>query len=199
MAYQFENFLNDCRDAYNPANGKANLEIIQHKLGKLLQSNQEFVESECGPLVEFGVHEIYRDPERGFIVYAHIPEKGRTSPPHDHGASWAIYGQTKKFTDMTEYRRLDDGLQDDYAKIEASKQYRLIPGMVGKFGPHEIHQISFEDGARFVRITGSDLFVENTLVYDLEANGVKSVGEGSATDKVKFTPKILKHHEGTNC
>ena len=59
------------------------------------------------------------------------------------------------------------------------RTYRLTPGMAGKFGPHEIHQISFQEGARFVRVTGADLFVEDTLTYNPETNNVKVVGKKS--------------------
>ena len=180
MAYEFKTFCNDCRNAYDPINGKADLETIRENLENLLQNNLEFVEKHCGPSVEIGVHELYKDEVTGFIVYAHIQDKGRTSPPHDHGASWAVYGQAKKFTDMTEWRRLDDKSKDGYAEIETTRSYRLEPGMAGKFGPHEIHQISFEDGARFVRVTGSDLFVEDTLTYNPDEKSVNVVGEGSA-------------------
>ena len=180
MAYEFKTFCNDCRNAYDRINGKADLETIRENLENLLQNNLEFVEKHCGPSVEIGVHELYKDEKTGFIVYAHIQDKGRKSPPHDHGSSWAIYGQAKKFTDMTEWRRLDDKSKDGYAEIKTTRSYRLEPGMAGKFGPHEIHQISFEDGARFVRVTGSDLFVEDTLTYNPDENSVNVVGEGSA-------------------
>ncbi|MEE2746298.1 MAG: hypothetical protein VX617_05395 [Pseudomonadota bacterium] len=176
MTYEFETFVEDCRKAYETKDGAADLEIIRRNLENLLQNNEVFVEKYCGAAAEVGVHELYKDKEAGFIVYAHIQEKGRTSPPHDHGASWAVYGQAKKFTDMTEWRRLDNKSKDGYAKIETTRTYRLEPGMAGKFGPHEIHQISFEDGARFVRITGADLFIEDTLTYNPETNNVTVVG-----------------------
>ncbi len=182
MTYEFETFCADCRDAYDPESGDADIEAIRQYLEKLLRTNTEFVEAHCGADAEYGVHEIYRDPDKGFIVYAHNFPKGRTSPPHDHGESWAVYGQAKKFTDMTEWRRLDDGSRDGFAEIEEANTYRLEPGMVGKFGPHDIHQIHFEDDARLIRVTGADLFVMDTLTYDPATHSVKTVGTGSAAD-----------------
>ena len=178
MKYEFETFCCNCQDAYNPHSGKADVETVRQNLEKLLRNNPEFVEKECGRNAKYGINEIFKDPKHGFIVYTHIIEKGRTSPPHDHGASWAVYGQARKHTAMTEYRRLDDTQKNGWAEIAVSKQYRLEPGMVGKFGPHEIHQIRFEDNARFIRVTGSDLFVEKTLVYDIANHSVKAVGKG---------------------
>ncbi|MEE3000130.1 MAG: hypothetical protein VX693_09405 [Pseudomonadota bacterium] len=188
MIYEFQTFCNDCRNAYNGKTGEADLEIIRQNLERLILENPDFVEEKCGSQADYGVHEIYTDPSTGFIVYAHNIKEGRTSPPHDHGASWAVYGQARKFTDMTEYRRLDDKSEAGYAKIEQTKKYRLDVGMAGKFGPHDIHQIHFEDEARFIRVTGADLFKEDTLTYNLENNSVNIIGTGSAADNSRSAP-----------
>ena len=89
---------------------------------------------------------------------------------------------------MTEYRRLDDKSQAGHAEIEETKKYRLNFGMAGKFGPHAIHQIHFEDEARFLRVTGADLFKEATLTYDLEKDSVNIIGTGSAADNNRAAP-----------
>ena len=188
MAYKFESFCEDCRNAYNGTTGEANLEVIRLNLEKLIRENPEFIEKNCGVGAKYGVNELYTDPQNGFIVYAHNIKVGRTSPPHDHGASWAVYGQARKYTDMTEYRRLDDHSKPGHAEIEETKKYRLDFGMAGKFGPHAIHQIHFEDEARFIRVTGADLFKEDTLTYDPENNGVNIIGTGSAADNSRAAP-----------
>ena len=74
---------------------------------------------------------LYEDPELGFQVLAHLNDKARVSPPHDHGASWAIYGQASKYTDMIEWKREDDGADPKHAKLEPAKKYRLEPGHAG--------------------------------------------------------------------
>jgi predicted metal-dependent enzyme (double-stranded beta helix superfamily) len=174
MPYTLENFCDDCRATYDPATGNADLEEVRVHLESLLE-NQEFLQEHCGPDAEIGAHTLYTDDERGFIVLAHIMENGRTSPPHDHGASWAIYGQATKFTDMTEYDRQDDGSEQDKAKVEKTRKYRLEPGMAGIFGAHEIHSIHFPDNARFIRVTGSDLSTIETLAYNMDEGSVKVI------------------------
>ena len=114
MTYSFEAFCADNRRAYD-ADGVADLESIRLNLERLIRENPDFVARECNPRDDYGYRELYTDPEKGFIVYSHKSFGGRTSPPHDHGASWAIYGQAWNATDMTEYRRLDDGSQDGHA------------------------------------------------------------------------------------
>src|SRR3954471_6615206 len=43
---------------------------------------------------------LYEDPELGFCILAHVYEGARESAPHDHGPSWAIYGQARGETLM---------------------------------------------------------------------------------------------------
>lgn len=190
MTYSFEQFCADNRAAYDTS-GTADLENIRQNLERLLQENKPFVDEHCGPDADIGVVELYQDPEKGFLVYAHGYPKGATSPPHDHGASWAIYGQAKEVTEMTEWNRLDDKSKADHAEIEFSKKYRLEPGRAGKFGPHEIHQIHFEAGARFVRVTGADLFSEETLSYQPDTNSVRVKTAGSAANPGE---NLVKRH-----
>lgn len=184
MSYGKEDFIRDCQAAIDPKTRAADLESVRQALEKLL-ANKAFVEEHCGPKAEFGIKELYRDPERDFMLLAHVYPKGRTSPPHDHGASWAVYGQAVAWTDMTEYERVDDGKQPGHADIKVSRQYRLEPGKAGVFGPHKIHQINFPDGARFIRVTGTDLTTIETLAYDADAHTVRkadrsqSAGAGS--------------------
>ena len=65
--------------------------------------------TDCGDEAPQALRVLYEDKELGFQVLAHINEKARVSPPHDHGASWAIYGQATQYTDMTEWERVDGG------------------------------------------------------------------------------------------
>ena len=36
---------------------------------------------------------LYEDPDLSFCILAHVHHDAKTSPPHDHGPAWAIYGQ----------------------------------------------------------------------------------------------------------
>jgi predicted metal-dependent enzyme (double-stranded beta helix superfamily) len=174
MAYELDDFVADCRGALSADNGADGREQVRKDLEKLLH-NAAFVEAACGDDAEPGIHELYRDPDLGFVVLAHINEKGRTSPPHDHGESWAVYGQAKGFTDMTEYERRDDGSTTGEAEVVKTNTYRLEPGSAGMFGPRAIHSIHFPDDARFVRVTGTDLGTISTRRFDMSAKTVTEV------------------------
>ena len=109
MAYTLEEFCADCRAAITTDNGPDGREVIRGKLEQLL-ANQDFVNATLGPDAELGVHTLYKDEDYEFVVLAHINEKANSSPPHDHGNSWAVYGQATEYTDMSEYRRLFEPL-----------------------------------------------------------------------------------------
>ena len=120
-------FVSDCRAILKRDPGPKGREEVRVHLEQLL-TNRDFVENYCGDHVPRGLKVLYEDPDLGFQVLAHINDKARVSPPHDHGASWAIYGQATLYTDMTEWEREDDGGDPDQAKLKPVKKYRLLPG-----------------------------------------------------------------------
>ena len=155
MSYSFKEFCAGCRDTLKSNPGEAGREAVRINLENLLK-DANFIAAECGPDAEPGIRTIYRDEETSYNVLVHIYAAGKTSPPHDHGTSWAVYGQASEYTDMTMWRLLDDP-KDGPAKLEQDNTVRLEPGMAGKFEPGDIHSIHFPDGAKFVRVTGTDL------------------------------------------
>jgi hypothetical protein len=114
-------------------------------------------------------------------VLAHINEKARGSPPHDHGASWAIYGQAVSHTDMTEYRRVDGGADPAMVRLEVTRKYRLNPGEAGIFADGAIHSIDYPDGSQFVRVTGTNLDRIARSTFDLRTGAVKQMAAQRAT------------------
>src|SRR5437899_12875752 len=108
MSYDLDQFVSDCRAILTRDGGPKGREEVRVKLEQLL-ANKAFVEAYCGEQVPRGLKVLYEDPDLGFQILAHINDKARVSPPHDHGASWAIYGQATKYTDMIEWEREDNG------------------------------------------------------------------------------------------
>ncbi len=175
MVYTLEEFYADARNALNEDSNSAGREAVRAKLEQLL-SDEAFVAEYCGPDAQPGIQTIYRCPETGFNVLVHIYEKGKSGPPHDHGKSWAIYGQAVGRTVMTLWKRLDDGSDSGHANIEKDISFELDPGMAGKFEVGDIHSIEICDGSKFVRVTGTDLNTIDTAVFNPQT---KTVAAGS--------------------
>ncbi|HTQ82198.1 MAG TPA: hypothetical protein VMI47_02930 [Pseudolabrys sp.] len=180
MAYDLEQFIADCRTTLAHDPGRSGREQIRQNLERLL-GNGEFVETYCGDDAPRGLKVLYEDPNLGFQVLAHINDKARVSPPHDHGESWAIYGQATRYTDMTEWAREDDGKDPKHAKLKPIKKYRLTPGQAGIYQDGAIHSIDYPDYARFVRVTGTNLDKINRIKIDLKTGAVEQMSPQQAT------------------
>lgn len=166
MAYDLDAFCKDVHAALAADPGRAGKERVREMMREIL-ANDAFVAEHFGPGATPGRHTLYEDPDLGFCVLAHVAKNGRVSPPHDHGTSWAIYGQAVEHTDMTVYRRVE-GSGAGPAKLEEVERYRLNPTDAGIFDVGDIHRIDHPAGARFLRVTGTDLEYVPRLRFDLE-------------------------------
>ena len=174
MAYNLDRFIADCRESLTRDPSPAGREQVRANLERLL-SNPEFIKAYCGDDQPRGLKVLYEDEKLGFQVLAHINDKARVSPPHDHGKSWAIYGQATKYTEMTEWAREDDGSDPKRAKLKPIKKYRLTPGQAGIYQDGAIHSIDYPDYARFVRVTGTNLDKINRIKIDLKSGAVEQM------------------------
>ena len=180
MAYDLDQFIADCRSTLSRDPGPAGREQVRANLERLL-ANADFVREYCGDDAPRGLKVLYEDPKLGFQILAHINDKARVSPPHDHGASWAIYGQATKYTDMIEWAREDDGKDPKHAKLKPVKKYRLTPGKAGIYQNGAIHSIDYPDYARFIRVTGTNLDKIDRIRIDLKTGEVEQMTAQQAT------------------
>ena len=107
-------------------------------------------------------------------VLVHGREKGGQSAPHDHGPCWVVYGQYKHYTDMTRWKRLDNGGNTaGHAELTVQKQFRLNEGEAAAFARGDIHSIAYGDDTFFIRITGGDVEKQKTLRFNLDQQTVE--------------------------
>ena len=179
MPYELDQFIADCRSVLSRDPGPKGREEVRVKLEQLLR-NADFVRAHCEEAPR-GLHVLYEDPELGFQILAHINDKARMSPPHDHGASWAIYGQATHYTDMIEWEREDSAGDPKHAKLTPAKKYRLMPGHAGIYQDGKIHSIDYPDHARFIRVTGTNLDRIQRVRFDLKTGEVQPMTPQQAT------------------
>ncbi|MGE0057287.1 MAG: hypothetical protein AB7P33_19630 [Dehalococcoidia bacterium] len=155
MKRTLEQFANECKDALVAEPGPAGRE----KVGQLLQevlSDQEFVDTYVGE----GTPErkvLFEDPELGFTILAHGYEGARASSPHDHGPTWAIYGQAMGVTEMTEWDIVEPASKDKAGLVKVNKVYELKPGMAKVYQEGQLHSPRREDSTRLIRIEGQNM------------------------------------------
>jgi predicted metal-dependent enzyme (double-stranded beta helix superfamily) len=179
MSYDLDRFTSDCRTILARDPGPSGREEVRVRLERLL-ANQEFVRRHCVEAPQ-GLHVLYEDPELGFQVLAHINAKSRVSPPHDHGKSWAIYGQATEYTDMTEWERTDEPAETGHAKLKATTKYRLTPGHAGIYQDGKIHSIDYPAKSCFVRVTGTNLDRIARVMFDPKSGKINQMTPTQAT------------------
>ena len=180
MTYTLDGFVKDAQAALKTDTSPGGREKVRLLLEKLL-TNKQFVDQAVGPAAPMGTRKLYVDKDQGFVVLAHVNTKAHKSPPHDHGASWAVYGQAIKYTDMSEFKRIDGGNGAGEAKLEKVKSYRLEPGHAGIYDVGAIHAIDYPEGSRFVRVTGRDLDLVQRLKFDTAAGRAITIESESAS------------------
>jgi len=170
MSYDLDGFIADCRSILTSDPGPAGREQVRQKLEQLLLE-PEFQARYCKD-ARPGLTVLFEDPKLGFQILAHVNQKARMSPPHDHGASWAIYGQATEYTEMTEWERLDDGSDPAKSRLKAARKYRLTPGHAGIYQDGKIHSIDYPDKSVFIRVTGTNLDRIARKMFSLETGKV---------------------------
>ena len=75
--------------------------------------------------------------------------------PHDHGSSWAIYGQAAGETEMTEWEIVRQ--ENDIKLVKETKNYVMKPGDVRFYNVVDIHSPIRKEPVRLLRIEGKNL------------------------------------------
>ena len=155
MSYTLDDLCADTRQSLKLKPGREGREEVRQHLEKLL-SDKDFLAEHCGPDAKVGKFRLYSDPELGFTIISFLSTTGRVeSPPHDHGDSWAIYGQATLQTRMRDWELGNTNSDDAPAELRASKEYFLQPGQAHLYDIGDVHSIHPADNCSYVRIAGS--------------------------------------------
>jgi hypothetical protein len=102
-------------------------------------------------------HLLHEDPELGFCILAHNYKEPKTGTPHDHGPSWAIYGQAMGETQMSDWELVEPAGPDKPGKVRHRTTYKLMPGQAYIYNEGELHSPSRSKPTRLIRIEGTNL------------------------------------------
>ncbi|MFM9886093.1 MAG: hypothetical protein ACKVQT_23960 [Burkholderiales bacterium] len=155
MPYSLEQFAATCRDLLTTEPGPAGREKVRELLQQVLL-DESFVGKHLTDAT--GDREIlYEDPELGFCILAHHYKGAKNSPPHDHGPSWAIYGQARGETVMTDYALLEPASATKTGKVRVTKTYSLTPGIAHVYNEGDLHSPSRASSTHLIRIEGKNM------------------------------------------
>jgi predicted metal-dependent enzyme (double-stranded beta helix superfamily) len=156
MAYTLDQFASDCRTALKADPSPKGREKVRQAVERALR-DKAFVAKHLGPQETSQRKILYEDPELKFCILAHVYEGARNSPPHDHGPSWAIYGQAEGVTEMTDWRLVERPRDGRPGKAGKVRTYNLEPGVAHLYNEGDLHSPRRADTTRLIRIEGVNL------------------------------------------
>ena len=156
--------LEDIRAALKADPGVGGKQAVVKLVSKVLL-DKDFVEKhlraeDCKPRKV-----LYEDPELGFCILAHHYRGPKVSPPHDHGPSWAIYGQARGETQMSDYELIERATPDKPGKVRKIRTYKLTPGVAHVYNEGDLHSPARADSTRLIRIEGINMEKVKRLKY----------------------------------
>jgi predicted metal-dependent enzyme (double-stranded beta helix superfamily) len=163
MALTLAQFAAQCRQvlaADNSPGGRARVAALLREALK----DQAFVAAQFGPdAPERRI--LYEDAELGFCILAHEYSGARESAPHDHASSWAIYGQARGETAMSDWELVEAATPEQPGRVRKLRDYVLKPGDAHVYNEGELHSPSRAGPTRLLRIEGTDLAKVRRLKY----------------------------------
>ena len=167
MATTLEQFAQECRDILKKDPGPAGRRRICHRVESLLRDEKFLATHLTDETPERRV--LYEDRELGFCILAHAYQGAKDSPPHDHGPSWAIYGQAKGETEMTDYDLVSPASKEKPGKARPVRTYRLTPGMAYLYNEGDLHSPRRRAPTQLIRIEGVNMDRIKRLRFETDA------------------------------
>jgi predicted metal-dependent enzyme (double-stranded beta helix superfamily) len=163
MAHTLEQFSSECRRILEADPGVEGRKKICALVQKVLV-DEDFLKRHLrddGPERKI----LYEDPKLGFCILAHVYNGAKVSSPHDHGPSWAIYGQARGETLMNDWALLEPAAENKPGKVRHVRSYKLTPGMAHVYNEGDLHSPTREGPTRLIRIEGTNMDKVRRLAY----------------------------------
>jgi len=165
MSQTLEQFAKRCHDLLKAEPGPAGRQKVCELLKEVLVDDTFVARHLDDSVPERKI--IYEDVELGFCILAHRYEGAKQSNPHDHGPSWAIYGQAVGETEMSDFERVEAAAADKPGKARRARTYTLKPGAAHLYNEGDLHAPRREGATRLIRIEGTNMDKVKRLTYQL--------------------------------
>ena len=164
MGHTLEQLAAACRQALTDHPGPGGREKVRALIEDVLR-DEAFVGLHLGDdTPERRV--LYEDPDLGFCILAHVYRGAKESPPHDHGPTWAIYGQARGETVMSDWALVEPATPDRPGKVRHVRSYRLTPGTAHVYNEGDLHSPRRDGPTRLIRVEGRNMDKVRRLAYE---------------------------------
>jgi len=155
MQITLESLVRDCREVLADNDTPAGREQVAALIAKALR-DPDFVRGQfSADAPERKV--LYEDEKLGFCILAHEYRGAKESGPHDHGPSWAIYGQADGETLMSDFALVEPATGETRGKVRRTRSYALRPGDVHVYNEGDLHAPSRQGATRLIRVEGMNM------------------------------------------
>jgi len=152
MTMSLQDFVDACKKTLSQHTGKAGREAVCGLVRDAL-SDKSFI-SENIETAEKERSVVYEDPDLGFCVCIHAYPGPAEGTPHDHGPTWAIYGQAMGETEMTDWEIVEPARDSIPATVKKTRSYVMKPGDAHLYEPGDVHAPLRYAATRLLRIEG---------------------------------------------
>jgi len=164
MGYTLEQFADTCHRILVEDSGPEGRQKVRAVVQEVLVDDA-FVAQHLGDDVpERKI--LYEDPKLGFCILAHSYKGAKESQPHDHGPSWAIYGQAVGETVMSDWDVIEPATEKKPGKVRHARAYPLKPGMAKVYNVGDVHSPKREGPTRLIRIEGTNMDKVKRLSFE---------------------------------
>lgn len=164
MGYTLEEFAEACHKALSQDEGAAGQKKVCELVKDVLKDDAFVARYLRDDLPERKI--LYEDPEFGFCILGHAYHGAKGSPPHDHGPTWAIYGQARGETVMTDWALVEPASAEKPGKVRKVREYRLKPGDAHYYAAGEFHSPRRDGATTLLRIEGKNVEKIRRLPYE---------------------------------
>jgi hypothetical protein len=158
MPYTLTQLAADIKETLQTGSGRSTKDKVCTYVSRAL-TDQAFVATHLKERAP-GAHPrevLYEDPDLGFCICGHVYGGPANGAPHDHGPSWAIYGQAAGVTEMTDWRVVRKGDGAEPTLVEPARTYPMHPGDAHLYDVGDVHSPRRELPVKLIRIEGENL------------------------------------------
>ena len=163
MGFTLDQFASECHRILKADSGRGGREKIRDLVKEILKDEKFIAHYVNDNTPDRQV--LYEDPELGFCICAHMNRGAKEANPHDHGSSWAIYGQAMGESEMTDWEILEPAAEGKPGKVRRARVYTLRPGMAHLYNEGDVHSPKRVNATGLIRIEGKNTQKMKRLAY----------------------------------
>jgi len=163
MAHTLEQFAAACHEALAEDPGPGGRKKVAEIVADVLRDDAFLAKHVGDDVPERKI--LYEDPQLGFCILAHVYQGAKESQPHDHGPSWAIYGQARGETVMSDWALVERATEDKPGTVRHVRSYTLTRGTAHVYNEGDLHSPRRDGPTRLIRIEGTNMAKVKRLSY----------------------------------